>query len=79
MKKTWNVINDALGKQRKNIDIKTIQCDDRILISEKEICDALNEYFITVGCNLSLSFSSCNSNDFKIYIIENDQTAFLNL
>ena len=65
MKKTWNVINYALGKQRKNTNIKTIQYDNKTITDDVEICATLNNYFVNIGYNLNLSFSSCNTN-FKL-------------
>ena len=75
LKKTWNVINNALGKKRKNTDIKKVQYDNKAITDNVEICDVLNEYFVNVGYNLNLSFSSCN-NDFKKYIKRNIHTAY---
>ena len=69
------VINNALGKKRKNTDIKKVQYDNKAITDNVEICDVLNEYFVNVGYNLNLSFSSCN-NDFKKYIKRNIHTAY---
>ena len=53
-KKTWNGINEPLGKKRNTLQDNISLCiNNEIITDQKQIANTLNKYFIEIGENLS--------------------------
>ena len=76
MKKTWNVINTALGKEKKKTVIKKVMDGNTCVTEEKKISDLFNDYFVNVGYNLNTKFVTRKNNHVGKYIVKNIKTAF---
>ena len=76
MSKTWNVINMALGKEKKKTNVSKIVVDDKCISDEKVIPDLFNDYFVNVGYNLNTKFISRKNNHVGKYIVKNIKSAF---
>ena len=76
-KKTWDVINSALGKKsNKKTNIKSIKCNNKIVTDKNEICNSLNSFFANVGHDINATFEDCNDSDFLQYVENVEETAF---
>ena len=59
MRKTWETINELIGRKSKNkkLEIEELIINqggiDRVVSSEREIAEELNNYFVSVGSNLA--------------------------
>lgn len=51
-KKTWQIINEGLNKQKKRNNKITLNVNGKILQNSKEIAEILNDHFINVGKNM---------------------------
>ena len=58
-KKTWNGINELLGKNRKTMKDNISLCiNNEITSDQKQAADTLNKYFVGIGENLSANLSN---------------------
>ena len=76
MKKTWNVINHALGKQFRKSNITSIQFNGDRFNENMEICNLFNNHFINIGIDLNRSVPSYPNESYCKYISVNYQTAY---
>ena len=76
--KTWQTINEIIGKQKKKNDITKIAHNNDILTDSSRIANAFNEYFTNIGPNLASKIPACpySFNDFTTHI-SNDASLFL--
>ena len=58
-KKTWNGINELLGKNRKTLKYNISLCiNNEIISDQKQVADTLNKYFVGIGENLSANLAN---------------------
>ena len=53
IKETWKTINQLVNKRSKTTDISTIREGDRVISDPTEIADSMNQFFCSVGKDLS--------------------------
>ena len=76
-KKTWDVINGAMGKNcKKKSVIKSIKCNNSTVSNKKEICNSLNTYFSNIGQDINSTFNDSNESDYLKYVEKNKSTIF---
>lgn len=76
-KKTWDVINGAMGKKcKKKSVIKSIKCNNRIIVNKKDICNSLNTFFSNIGHDINSKFNDSNEMDYLRNVENNESTAF---
>ena len=69
-KKMWKTINKVLDKGANSTTLTSIEIERKTLMRERNILEALNEHFVTVGRKLAEKFDS-RPNDDCLYHIEN--------
>ena len=58
-KKTWNGINELLGKNRRTLKNNISLCiNNEIISDQKQVADTLNKYFVGIGDNLSANLAN---------------------
>ena len=76
-KKTWDVINTALGKKcNKKTTIKCLKFNNKIIENKKEICNSLNTFFANVGHDINSSFCDSRESDYLRHVKNVDSSAF---
>ena len=75
MKKTWDVINHAMGRNCKKSVCKQIMHNDELITDTSSICENFNDYFVNIGYNLNRSFDHLQNMTFTNQIPKNNQTA----
>ena len=65
-KKTWEEINTIIGKNKAKSSIETLNVNGIEISDQKEIVDALNNHFSSIGENMCNNFE--NNEHFKIYM-----------
>ena len=55
IKKTWNTVNDLIGKKSSQNDVlpKSVKIGDKVIHSTVEIADEFNKFFSTIGTKLA--------------------------
>ena len=53
MKETWSTINKLIKKRSKTTKIQTLKADGITIFDSKEIANSMNQFFSTVGEELS--------------------------
>ena len=53
IKETWKTINQLVNKRSKTTEISTIREGDRVISDPTEIADSMNQFFCSVGKDLS--------------------------
>ena len=53
IKETWKTINPLVNKWSKTANISSLQEDNKVLTSCEEIAESMNQYFCSIGQNLS--------------------------
>ena len=66
IKGTWKVIRNVFKSKKKNSDVKNIEIDGRLVEDKNIIVEKFNDYFCSIGPNLSRAVPSCQKsfNDF---------------
>ena len=59
----WQVINKVLDKARPSTEISSIDFEGKIITKEKDIAEALNHHFITIGPKLASKLESRSDDD----------------
>jgi hypothetical protein len=59
-KKTWDIINDALGRPKMLPKIDKLKCNATTLTKPTEIANAFNEFFSEAGVNIANSVNPTN-------------------
>ena len=70
MKKTWQVINDTLSRNKKDKSLpEYIIIDGEKITEHKEISNIFNKYFANIGTKLASSINCCDQTQtFKSYL-----------
>ena len=76
-KKAWKTINNLLGRKNKQTVVNELKLGDNSLANSKDIADAFNDYFSSIGPNLASQSDNINF-DFETYVktAESEFTAF---
>ena len=53
MKETWKTINQLVIKRSKTTNVSSLQEGNKVLTSREEIAESINQYFCSIGQNLS--------------------------
>ena len=53
MKETWMTINQLVNKRSKTTNVSSLQQDNKIITSSDEIAESMNQYFYSIGQDLS--------------------------
>ena len=53
MKETWKTINQMINKRSKTTHISSLEDGDKDITDSQQIADAMNQYFCSIGENLS--------------------------
>ena len=53
MKETWKTINQLVNKRSKTTNISSLQEDNKVLTGCEGIAESMNQYFCSIGQNLS--------------------------
>ena len=59
----WKAINKVLDKDSGSTEISSLDVQDKILTRKRDIAQALNNYFVTVGPKLSSKIKSRKDDD----------------
>ncbi len=63
MKKTWQTINETLGRHKKETKLPTsVLHNNRHITEPTEIANAFNDYFVNIGTNLAETIDTTNEN-----------------
>lgn len=68
-KKTWNLVNDALGRKRNPIKVEHLidPHSEEKLTDDKDIAECLNNYFVNIGSSFDTNFT--NDVNFESYFL----------
>lgn len=79
MKKTWQIINKAIGNKHKQTVIDSLKLNDDVIVHGKDIAEAFNDYFVNIGSTLTNNIQ-CNirNTNYVQYLKKNNETAFFN-
>ena len=73
----WKAVNKVLNRDTNSVGVSSLDIEGRTLTKEKDIAEALNQHFVTVGPKLAEKLESKNDDDPLIKI--NAQTNKLKL
>ena len=59
----WKAINEVLNKDSGTTEISTLDVQDKVLTKKRDIAQALNHNFVTVGPKLSSKIESMQDDD----------------
>ena len=48
----WKAINKVLGKKENTVKLSSVEIEGKYLTHERDILEALNQHFVSVGPNL---------------------------
>ena len=57
VKKSWNLINTLLNRNKKATNVNELHIYDSVVVDDKQIADAFNEYFVQIGPKLAAEVS----------------------
>ena len=57
VKKSWNLINTLLNRNNKATNVNELHIYDSVVVDDKQIADAFNEYFVQIGPKLAAEVS----------------------
>ena len=78
MKKTWNNINDVLGKKKQNAMPNEMYLGNDKYSSREQIVNTFNTYFVNINLGQQLSNSiPCVPNSFKQYLSSNYVNSYI--
>ena len=79
LKKTWGVLNDLLGNNRKKPLPDCFNINGSVITDPQQIADGLNDYFVNIGPNLASNIPSTSTNfsDFLITVHSPMHSLFL--
>ncbi len=76
-KKMWKTINRVLEKDVKSTTLSAIESEGKTLTKERDMLEALNRHFVSVGPNLAKQIGSKSDDDRLKHIIpENSEMIF---
>ena len=75
-RKGWQIINELLNEKSKTTQIQQLNAGDKTITWYKNIADTFNEYFSTIGHNLSKNILN---NDPLTFVIPVDKFNFRNI
>ncbi len=53
VKRSWNLINTLLNRNKKSTNVNELHINDSVVVDDKQIADAFNEYFVQIGPKLA--------------------------
>ncbi|CAB4005997.1 Hypothetical predicted protein [Paramuricea clavata] len=53
VKKSWNLINTLLSRNKKSSNVNELHINNSVIVDNKQIADAFNEYFVQIGPKLA--------------------------
>ena len=62
-KRMWKAVNKVLNRDTNSVGVSSIDTEGRTLTKEKDIAEALNQHFVTVGPKLAEKLESKNDDD----------------
>ena len=62
-KKMWTAINKVLGKKENSVKLSSVEIEGKYLTRERDILEALNQHFVTVGPNLAKKITAKPGDD----------------
>ena len=70
IKQTWKTLSPILNRNKnsKPKSINKLNINGKIIYNNKDIADALNNYFANIGKNLSHQITNNNSGSFRNYL-----------
>lgn len=75
LKQAWKIVNDILGRGRKDNTINEIKVDQDTISSPTKISECFYDYFVNAGLTIASTIGGCNSN-FEHYINKVDNSSF---
>ncbi len=57
-KKMWKTINKVLDKNQHTVKLSSVEVNGRCLTRERDVLEALNQHFVSVGPNLATNIVS---------------------
>ena len=67
-KRMWKAVNKVLNRDTNSVGVSSLDIEGRTLTKEKDIAEALNQHFVTVGPKLAEKLESKNDDDLLIKI-----------
>ena len=67
-KRMWKAVNKVLNRDTNSVGVSSLDIEGRTLTKEKDIAEALNQRFVTVGPKLAEKLESRNDDDLLIKI-----------
>ena len=61
VKKSWNLINTLLNRNKKATNVDELHINDSVVVDDKQIADAFNEYFVQIGPKLAAKVGELTS------------------
>ena len=61
VKKSWNLINTLLNRNKKATNVDELHINDSVIVDDKQIADAFNEYFVQIGPKLAAEIGDLTS------------------
>ena len=62
-KRMWKAVNKVLNRDTNSVGVSSLDIEGRTLTKEKDIAEALNQHFVTVGPKLAEKLESKNDDD----------------
>ena len=62
-KRMWKAVNKVLNRDTNSVGVSSLNIEGRTLTKEKDIAEALNQHFVTVGPKLAEKLESKNDDD----------------
>ena len=69
-KEMWKTINKVLNKNQCSTVPRSVMCEGQLVEKEKEIAEALNNHFTTIGPKLAAKIETKESDDSLKYVID---------
>ena len=79
IKKTWSIINEVTGREKKKLSClpQKVIINNKVITSEKQICQEFNKYFVNVGASLASNIVQ-STRKFDEYLGEKPRTSICN-
>ena len=62
-KKMWKAINNVLGKKENSVKLSSVEIEGKYLTRKRDILEALNQHFVSVGPNLAKKITAKPGDD----------------
>ena len=74
LRRTWEIIKEVIGREKPSSSIDAVSVGGSLINDPQKISDGLNEFFTSVGANLSAAIQSTDINPIS-YITYNTQNS----